>query len=71
MSALADVLAYAARGWQCFPLKPQSKEPACQPRILRRDDEPGDAAALVCELSLQCRNSHRHAEQRFCPRHRW
>lgn len=30
MSALADVLAYAARGWQCFPLKPQSKEPACQ-----------------------------------------
>ena len=28
MSALADVLDYAARGWQVFPLKPQSKEPA-------------------------------------------
>jgi Bifunctional DNA primase/polymerase, N-terminal len=28
MSTLADVLDYAARGWQCFPLKPRSKEPA-------------------------------------------
>jgi putative DNA primase/helicase len=28
MSALTDVLDYAARGWQVFPLKPQTKEPA-------------------------------------------
>jgi hypothetical protein len=28
MSALPDVLDYAARGWQVFPLKPQAKEPA-------------------------------------------
>jgi hypothetical protein len=28
MAPLDDVLAYAARGWQCFPLKPKSKEPA-------------------------------------------
>jgi len=29
MNRLADVLRYAARGWQVFPVQPKSKHPAC------------------------------------------
>ena len=45
---LKVALDYAARGWQVLPAKAAVQRACHAPRLLRRDDEPGDAAAMVC-----------------------
>ena len=44
---LTAVLDYAALGWQVFPLKPQSKEPATRRGFYDATDKPGDVAPMV------------------------